>query len=59
MNPDDIKLSNLSKSFEYTKFCKELDTIEDLDDLRDIAKCYFKLYLRQQEVVADLVTTKS
>lgn len=55
MDPDDIKLANLNKSFEYAKFCNEIDSIDDFDTMKTVAKCYFKLYLKQQEVIADLV----
>jgi hypothetical protein len=58
MNPDKIELENLSKSFEYFKVASEIDTIDNLDDAKNIAKCYFKLYLKQQEVVAKLITSK-
>jgi hypothetical protein len=58
MNPDDIKLENLSKSFEYTKACIEIDSIDDIEDLRTISKAYMKLYLKQQEVVSELLKTK-
>lgn len=54
MNPDNIELENLSKSFEYFKYASEIDSIDDVEKLRDIAKCYYKLYLKQQEVVANL-----
>lgn len=54
MNPNDIQLKNLSKSFEYTKFSNELNKIDDIDKLKDIARCYYKLYLKQQEVVTEL-----
>ena len=56
MNPDDIQLENLSKSFEYFKLCSEIDNIDDVDQLKTLAKCYFKLYLKQQEVVINLAT---
>jgi hypothetical protein len=56
MNPDEIKLENLSKSFEYFKYSSEIDSIDDIDKLKDIAKCYYKLYLKQQEVVLNLST---
>lgn len=59
MDPNDIELSNLSKSFEYVKFSKEIDSIENIDDLRNLVKCYFKLYLKQQEVVSNLTQSKS
>ena len=54
MNPEIIELKNLTKSFEYFKVSNEIDSIDDIEDLRNIAKCYFKLYLKQQEVVSDL-----
>lgn len=58
MDPDKIELENLSKSFEYFKVAAEIDNIDNLDDVKNIAKCYFKLYLKQQEVVAQLITSK-
>ena len=54
MDPDKIQLENLSKSFEYFKYASEIDSISEVEKLRDIAKCYFKLYLKQQEVVASM-----
>jgi hypothetical protein len=54
MDPNSIELENLSKSFEYFKYSAEIDTITDVNELRNIAKCYYKLYLKQQEVVANL-----
>ena len=54
MNPEIVELNNLTKSFEYFKVSSEIDSIDDIDDLRNIAKCYFKLYLKQQEVVSNL-----
>jgi len=54
MNPNDIELENLSKSFEYFKIASEIDSIEDLDSLKNIAKSYYKLYLKQQEVILKL-----
>lgn len=58
MDPDKIELENLSKSFEYFKVAAEIDNIDNLDDVKNIAKCYYKLYLKQQEVVAQLITSK-
>jgi len=54
MNPDDIELENLSKNFEYTKACMEIDSIDDVEDLRTISKAYMKLYMKQQEVLSNL-----
>ena len=58
MNPDSIELSNLSKSFEYVKFSNQVDSIDNLKDLRTLAKCYFKLYLKQQEIVSEWSVSK-
>ena len=58
MDPDKIELENLSKSFEYFKVATEIHNIDNLDDVKNIAKCYYKLYLKQQEVVAQLITSK-
>jgi len=54
MDPDKIELENLSKSFEYYKYASEIDNINDIDELKNIAKSYYKLYLKQQEVIASL-----
>ena len=54
MDPDKIELENLSKSFEYFKIASEIDSIENIEDIKNIAKCYYKLYLKQQEVVSSL-----
>jgi hypothetical protein len=54
MNPDEIQLENLSKSFEYFKYSSEIDLIDDIQTLKDISKCYFKLYLKQQEVISNM-----
>ena len=54
MNPDSLILYDLSKSFEYTRACIEIDSIDDLQSLRDISKSYIKLYLKQQEIVSQM-----
>ncbi len=58
MDPNEIKLEDLSKSFEYTKACMEIDSIEDIDALKEISKAYMKLYLKQQEVIKDIANIK-
>tara|TARA_R100000005_G_C5000547_1_gene207420 strand:+ start:1954 stop:2118 length:165 start_codon:yes stop_codon:yes gene_type:complete len=54
MNPDEITLENLSKSFEYTKLANDIDSIDDIRVLKDLAKSYVKLYFKQQEVVGKI-----
>lgn len=58
MNPDVIELSNLTKSFEYVKFSNQIDSIDNIENLRSLAKCYFKLYLKQQEIVSEWSVSK-
>lgn len=55
MDPNDITLDDLSKSFEYVKASAEIDSINNIDDLKNIAKCYLKLYFKHQEVVVNLM----
>ena len=54
MNPDEIQLANLNKSFEYTKIAREIDTLQEIENVKNVAKCYAKLYLKTQETVASL-----
>lgn len=57
MDPNSIELENLSKSFEYFKVSSEIDNLTEIEDVKNIAKCYYKLYLKQQEVVSQLMST--
>jgi DNA-directed RNA polymerase specialized sigma subunit len=59
MNPDEIEIENLTKSFEYFKVSSEIDNIHDIELVKNIAKCYFKLYLKQQEIVSSLGISSS
>lgn len=54
MDPNQIELENLSKSFEYFKFSSDIDQITDIDELKNIVKSYYKLYLKQQEVLINM-----
>ena len=54
MDPNDIQLDTISKLFEYEKIARDIDSIEDLDTLKNVAKSYLKLYFKQQEVVFKL-----
>jgi hypothetical protein len=56
MDPDSIKLNDLSKNFEYTKACIEIDSIDDVEELKNISKSYMKLYMKQQEVLLDMLS---
>lgn len=54
MHPDKISLDDLNKMFEYEKISRDIDSIDDLSLLKNLAKSYVKLYLKQQEVVSKL-----
>ena len=51
MDPDKIELRNLSKSFAYAKLASEIDSCNDKDILKNIAKSFCKLYYKQQEML--------
>ena len=52
MNPNEIELKNLSKSFEYTKLAAEIDECNDINNLKNLAKSFCKLYFKQQETMS-------
>lgn len=54
MDADELKLSTVTKLFEYEKISRELDTCTNVDLLRNICKCYVKLYMRQQESMLEI-----
>ena len=52
MDPDSIELGNLSKQFAYTKLASQIDSCDDREELKNIAKSFCKLYYKQQETMA-------
>lgn len=54
MNPDDIKLDSMEKMFAYTTMANEIDALNDVEMIKNIAKSYCKLFFKQQEVVKNL-----
>ena len=54
IDPDDIKLTDINKMLVYEQQSRLIDKL-DRDEAINFAKSYFKLYLKQQEVVASLV----
>ena len=51
MNPEKIQIEDLNKLFEYERHARIVDIL-DIDELRNFAKLYCKLYLKQQEVIS-------
>lgn len=54
MDPDKVKLANLNKLFEYEKLARDIDSIDDIETLKNITKSYIKLYFSQQETISNL-----
>ena len=51
MDPDSIELTNLAKSFAYQKIASDIDSCDDRETLKNIAKSFCKLYYKQQETI--------
>lgn len=54
MNPEEITLENINKMLIYEQQSRIIEKL-DREEAINFAKSYFKLYLKQQEVVANLV----
>jgi hypothetical protein len=54
MDLSSIELESINKLFEYEKVVRDIDSIDDIETIRNFAKAYAKLYLKQQEVVSKL-----
>jgi hypothetical protein len=54
MDHENLKLETISKLFEFEKISRELDSCTNIDLMRNLCKCYVKLYMKQEEVVSNL-----
>ena len=54
MNPDEITIDSMGKLFAYEKIARDIEAVSDVEELRNLAKSFAKLYYKQQEVVAKL-----
>ena len=54
MDPDQIQLKNLSKSFAYTQIASQIDECDDMNHIKNIAKTFCKLYYKQQETMSSI-----
>lgn len=52
LDPSSIELSKPSKEFEYEKHSRAIDEMDDIKTLKNLLKCYVKLYLKQQETIS-------
>jgi hypothetical protein len=53
MDSKKIELETIDKLFEYEKHARTIDELST-DELKEFAKLYCKLYLKQQEVIKSL-----
>jgi|TARA_R100000734_G_C3298489_1_gene89422 hypothetical protein len=56
LDPNSIELSKPSKAFEYEKHSRAIDEMDDIKMIKNLLKCYIKLYLKQQETLSSLGT---
>lgn len=53
MDPQEISLESFDKLFEYEKHCRMINDL-DYEELKNFAKLYCKLYMKQQEVITSM-----
>jgi len=53
MDPNEIELNSIDKLFEYEKHVRAIDDLS-AEELKNFAKLYCKLYLKQQEMLLSL-----
>ena len=50
-DPAEIVLQSTAKMFEYEKLSRQIEECDDIDMLRDMARCWIKSYMKQQETM--------
>lgn len=51
MNHENLELENLSKIFQFETVSRDIDSISSVQDLKNIAKYFLKMYYKQQELL--------
>jgi len=54
MDPNEIILESINRLFEYEKHSRFIDQLNE-EELKNFAKLYCKLYLKQQETIKNLI----
>jgi hypothetical protein len=54
MNHESIKLTSMSKLFEFEKISREIEGCDNINELKNICKCYVKLYFSLEEMMQNL-----
>ena len=53
-DPAEIVLQSTAKMFEYEKLSRQIEECDNIDTLRDMARCWIKLYKKQQETMRSI-----
>lgn len=56
MNPETITLDSLSLNFEYERLSREIDSLNNINDVKNLSKYFVKLLFAQKEVLTKLGT---
>ena len=58
MDPSEIQLESTAKMFEYERLSREIENCDNIDELKQMARAFIKLYLKHQEVAANTLRMK-
>ena len=58
MDPSDIQLDSTAKLFEYERLSRDIENCDNIDQLKQMARAFVKLYLKHQEVTANTLKMK-
>lgn len=56
-DPNEIVLQSTAKLFEYEKLSRQIEECDDISVLKDMARCWIKLFMKQQETVKNIGLT--
>mgnify|MGYP003343140882 CR=1 FL=1 len=54
MDHENLKLQSVNKMFEFERISREIDSCDDVNKLKDISKCYVKLYFALEEMMQSM-----
>ena len=58
MDPASIELNSTAKMFAYEKLSREIEECNSVEELKNMLRCYVKLYFKHQEVANSLLLMK-
>ena len=56
-DPNEVVLQSTAKLFEYEKLSRQIEECNDIDVLKDMTRCWIKLFMKQQETVRNIGLT--